>query len=242
MTLLSQYLEINKIKIHYLEAGQGQTLVIIPGWLGTAGMLKKTGELLAINHQVIITDLPGQGKSSKIPKGWQFYNYQEIFSEFFKIKNLSNIILVGHSLGGAIAAAVSINNPRVAKLIIVNSLGKRTPNLFKTRAKNIFTKLPGAEILVYLPGFIKNILFLHTLCIKRSLSIVLNLDISDQLKKITAETIILWGDQDDMLAVDYGQSLSKIINNSRFIIVKDAEHSWIITEPERFVNYINYLS
>lgn len=241
MKLISKFVIIEGMKLHYLAGGEGRPLLIIPGWLGTAAMYRPSGEMLLHNFKVYIIDIPGQGKSGKLSKDWQFADYQNILNNFIKLLNLQNLILIGHSFGGAIGASVYQDNPNISKLILVNSLGANTPGLFKVWAKSMRQRSFKSEIMIYFPEFIKNVLFPHYLSLKRSLNIIFNLNIEEELKKITKEAIILWGSNDTMLVLEYGRNLAKLIKNSKFITVEGGQHSWLIIFPDRLVNHINYL-
>jgi pimeloyl-ACP methyl ester carboxylesterase len=240
MLLTSNFTTINGIKLHFLEGGQGRPILIIPGWFGTAEMYRHVGEVLSQKYQTIIVDPPGFGRTAKMPLHWRFNDYQKTFTEFIKSKNLDNLILIGHSLGGAIAAAIYQDNPSITKLILADCLGIKTPNLFRYWVQNTLIKTAHKEVWIYLPEFLRNIFFPHLGSLKRSVRIIFNLDLTEQLKKITKEVILFWGEKDKLLSVKYGQAMAGIIKNSKFIIVEGATHSWPATSPERFINYIHY--
>jgi len=241
MGLISKFVIVNGIRLHYLEGGAGRPLLIIPGWLTTAFMYRQAGEILLNNFKVFIIDVPGQGKSGKLTRNWQLADYLKTVNSFIRSQGLKNLVLVGHSLGGAISAAIYENNPGITKLILINSLGAHTPHLFKIWAKSVLKRPFNMDILIYLPEFIKTILFPHYLSLKRSLNVIFNLNLEAELKKVTKEVIILWGDKDKLLSSEYGKNLAAFFPNARFISVEEGQHSWPIIFPERFVNYLDYL-
>jgi pimeloyl-ACP methyl ester carboxylesterase len=71
-TIVSRKATIESVKLHYLRAGNGPTLILLHGYTQTSRMWKPIIPLLAENFTVIAPDLPGIG-DSVIPKdglGW----------------------------------------------------------------------------------------------------------------------------------------------------------------------------
>ncbi len=52
-------------RIHYMEAGTGKPLVLIPGWSQTAAQFKHQLEGLSDRYHVIALDMRGHGESDK---------------------------------------------------------------------------------------------------------------------------------------------------------------------------------
>lgn len=92
--------------IHFYEKGEGQALVFIHGFCETSEMWHPFAEEFSKNFRVVCPDLPGFGKS---PLQKEHFSLEEIAVElesFFEENQISEPILIGHSLGGYIALAL----------------------------------------------------------------------------------------------------------------------------------------
>jgi 4,5:9,10-diseco-3-hydroxy-5,9,17-trioxoandrosta-1(10),2-diene-4-oate hydrolase len=81
--------------------------------------------LLAAKHRVYALDLPGFGLTDKpLNTSYSITNFVAFAREFMATLGIERASLVGHSLGGAIAAQFTLQFPKmVEKLILVNSAG-----------------------------------------------------------------------------------------------------------------------
>jgi microsomal epoxide hydrolase len=61
----------DSVKLHYLEAGSGPTLVFVPGWTMPAEIWEHQLRYFASTHRVIALDPRGQGRSEKPTYGYQ---------------------------------------------------------------------------------------------------------------------------------------------------------------------------
>jgi abhydrolase domain-containing protein 6 len=109
----------------YYEGGQGPTMVLLHGYAASKEVWLDTAKDLTTHFHVIIPDLPGWGESSRVEGGNYDVDAQvERLDAFMTAMNLRGIMLVGHSMGGAIAGAYAADHPqRIASLALVDSLG-----------------------------------------------------------------------------------------------------------------------
>jgi non-heme chloroperoxidase len=59
------------VRLHYLEAGAGQPLVLIPGWSQTAAMYRHQLDGSHQSYRVIALDMRGHGESDKPTHGYR---------------------------------------------------------------------------------------------------------------------------------------------------------------------------
>ena len=59
------------VELHYLEAGTGPTLVLVPGWTMPAEIWQHQLRYFASSHRVVALDPRGQGRSEKTAHGYQ---------------------------------------------------------------------------------------------------------------------------------------------------------------------------
>jgi pimeloyl-ACP methyl ester carboxylesterase len=120
-----RFIDIGPDRIHYVEYGSGTPLVFIHG---LNGQLRNFAYLdmneLAQTHRVILIDRPGSGHSTRGADSSASISAQaRTVAQFIDIMGLNKPVLVGHSLGGAIALAVGLNHPdSVGRLALIAPL------------------------------------------------------------------------------------------------------------------------
>lgn len=107
-----QFLEVDGNRIHYVDKGSGPPLLLIHGLAGQIRNFSRLVDDLARDHRVVLIDRPGSGYSTRAPGASARLSAQaETVAHFIRALGLERPVLVGHSLGGALALAVALNHP-----------------------------------------------------------------------------------------------------------------------------------
>lgn len=97
--------------INYQVEGQGETLVLIHGFMEDLGMWNHHSEELSKDYQVICIDLPGHGETG-IWSDCHGMNFMaDIVKEVISAENIEKCIMVGHSMGGYTTLAFAEKYP-----------------------------------------------------------------------------------------------------------------------------------
>ena len=139
----SEYIEINdNVFLHIRDWGEGKTIVFIPGWpFGHEMFEYQFTQLPQQGYRCIGISMRGFGKSSK---PWGEYSY-DVFADdlqsVLQSLDLTNVTLVGFSMGGATALRYMArhNGDRIANLVLC---GAAAPS-FTTRPDFPFGTEPG---------------------------------------------------------------------------------------------------
>jgi abhydrolase domain-containing protein 6 len=109
----------------YYEGGQGPTIVLLHGFAANKETWLEMAKGLTDHFHVVIPDLPGWGESSRNDGGDYGIPAQAArLEDFAKAAGLQHFLLVGQSMGGAIAGVYAADHPeRVAALTLMSSLG-----------------------------------------------------------------------------------------------------------------------
>ncbi len=118
------------VKLHYLEAGAGKPLVMIPGWSQSAAQFKHQLSGLSDKYRVIAIDMRGHGESAKPDHGYHIERLSADVHEFLVGNNLNDVILLGHSMGSSVIWGYwqQYGPDRLSKLILDDQMPMITSN------------------------------------------------------------------------------------------------------------------
>ncbi len=240
-----------------------QTVLLVHG-LGKNGFrdwLNVIPELSASYH-VVALDLPGFGHSA-IPSGkYSPGHYARVLA--FVVQNYArgSVILIGHSLGGAISLQFARNYPQhLKRLILVDVAGilQRTTYL-KEMADSPFNEEEVSPLLARPSAKVRNFISSSVEAasrlpdpiqlLKQSSSAweailsdqpnanaaiaLIEDDFSDAIFNIKTPTYIIWGAKDRIAPLRTARILAGVMQSVQLTVIEDAEHVPMVTHPGIF--------
>ncbi len=211
------------------------------------------------NQRIFAVDLPGHGKSGGVGHH-AVDDYAEEILKFLKALKLNAAILVGHSMGGAIALHVAIRSPkRVLGLGLVGSGARlRVAPAILQSASDPSTFADAVRLIIgasFAPQTHARLKELAAQRMSETRSAVLYGDFlacdafnaTEQISKISLPTLLLCGAEDKMTPSKYSEFLRDRIPGAQMALVPDAGHMAMLEQPEGvgrilsdFLNTIHY--
>ena len=258
----ARYLQVDGARIRYIDVGRGAPVVLLHG-LGASmyAWRRNLAAVAAAGFRVIAFDNRGFGLSDKPSAPYDNAAYARLVIALMDSLLLTDAVLVGHSMGGAIAAQVAIEYPaRVRGLVVVGSagLGAREPLLFRVarwpvlgpaalalRGRGFTARLLRSTY--YDPGKVTEADVDQYYApvaqpeYGRALRGVLQqfrfTALEGRLDRIAAPTLVLWGEEDRWVPMGLGRALAAGITRSAFVTVPRAGHSVQEEAPDE-VNHL----
>jgi haloalkane dehalogenase len=118
------YVEINGMRVHYLDQGQGEIILCLHGEPTWSYLYRKMIPPLSKDYRVLAMDFIGFGRSDKFSEtdDYSFKMHRDTLVEFIQILGLEGITLVVHDWGGLIGLTVASQLPeRFSRLVIMNT-------------------------------------------------------------------------------------------------------------------------
>lgn len=221
-------MRIHDVDIHYVRYGSNKkTIVFLHGWGQNIEMMQPIAQPLEDTHDIIILDLPGYGKSSEPTKPWTVQDYVVCIHDFLHKLEVENPILIGHSFGGKISLLYASKYP-VTKMILFASPFKKEIEKMSLKTKTLKT-LKKVPVLNKLEGFAKKHIGSTdyrnaTPRMREILVNTVNLDITNEIKKIKCPTLIVWGTLDEAVPVDRAYELEQLIQDAGVVIYENKTH------------------
>lgn len=119
-----KFVEVSGIRIHYVDHGEGEPLVLLHGNGSSLQDFESSGliHLASKQFRVIAFDRPGFGHTAR-PSGkvWTPGAQADLFAEALEKLGISRTIVLGHSWGASVAVALALRYPRLVEALVVAS-------------------------------------------------------------------------------------------------------------------------
>ncbi len=115
--------EAGGLKTYLLRSGTGEPVVFLHGLGASSYSWRRLLPLLAPDHEVFAPDFPGYGRSDKPGRfDYTFAGFSRWLAAFLDACGLRRAVLVGSSMGGAVALRLALDEPeRVSKLVLIGA-------------------------------------------------------------------------------------------------------------------------
>lgn len=222
-------MNIDGIQLHYIRYGkkEGKKIVLLHGWGQNIEMMRPIGDAFLKTHEIIIFDLPGYGKSSEPPFVYSVFDYAKLIHQALENLQIEKPILMGHSFGGKISLAYA-SKYEVEKLVLFAS--PYCPEIEKMSLKvKTLKKLKKVPLLHTLENFAKkhmgSIDYRSASPRMREILVeTVNLDITEEVQKIEAPTLLIWGSLDEAVPIKRAYELEKLIKDAGVVVYENATH------------------
>lgn len=240
--------------IHYWDVGSGPVLVLVHGLGSRKEDWTPVLEPLAQKYRLLVPDQIGFGKSEKPLLDYSVQTYVDFLNEFLRQLKVEKASLVGHSLGGWIAAlyAAELSGGThlvpVEKLVLLDAGGLKhdtpIPNL---NPSSLAATRALMEAVFYdtswldedaLRKIFADMLAAHDGYTVRSLLANPLLDaerLDNRLGSIKAPTLVLWGKQDRLIPIAQGERYAAGIAGAKLVSFDKCGHVPQFEKTEEFV-------
>ncbi|WP_368487485.1 alpha/beta fold hydrolase [Clostridium sp. BJN0013] len=180
-------------------------------------------------------DLPGHGESKN--RSYSKDSYVDAVCNF--VRDIDNVVLIGHSLGGTIVLEASSKNiDTIKKAIILNS-GAAFPKLNKEFATKIHKGIIDFDYFLKCLGHSDNKQVQEAIDTFEAEEIIIkdfiideSIDVTFCLKNIDIPILIVTGGDEILTLVEYSQLINQEVKNSKLVVVPNSRHMLPIAKRE----------
>lgn len=238
------------VPVRYVHGGAGPALVFLHGAGGVTPDDPLLAEL-ARSHTVYAPLTPGYGDSEECPEIRDMLDFTLHTWDVVEALGLKDPILVGHSMGGMIAAEMAAVAPNdVSRLGLICPAGLWDDD---HPIADLFSLLPfemphylfhdaaaGAAMLtagrsVEDPGFLQAYLITNARQLGMAGRILFPIPergLAQRLYRIKARTLVIWGDSDRLIPPVYAHGFKKGIGGAELVSIPEAGHMVTLEKPK----------
>lgn len=247
----STFVEVAGLRLHLRDTGprDAPAILMLHGFGASLHTWEDWARLLETDHRVIRFDLPGFGLTGPDPTG----DYTDarsiaVLRALMDHLGVQRATLIGSSMGGRIAWAFAAAQPdRVAKLVLVAPDGFASPGIAYGRRQEVpmlmhllpYT-LPRSMLRANLATAYADPARMTDATVQRSYDLMRAPGVrraiiarmeqmvlpepEPLLRRITAPTLLLWGEQDRMIPIANAQDYLAALPDARLVALPDIGH------------------
>ncbi|WP_433728040.1 alpha/beta fold hydrolase [Nocardia sp. CA-129566] len=246
-----QFVDTAVARFHFLKAGGGPPIVLLPGGTLWSYTYRDTIAALATGHTVYAVDLPGSGFTTLHDPdfGYDVRAMAESLRQFISAIGLTRVSVLAHSLSGSVAVDFAARYPsEVDQLVLISPLVLDTElnanmRLMRTPVLGeLATRVMTEDI--YVAGL--RGAYAHPEALTKELADTYwipqshdenrtamwkqprNLDLAEVQREagtIRARTLILWGELDTVVSPSQAQPLAQLIPRATLRMLAGAGHN-----------------
>ena len=249
---------VNGLQLYYESAGDGEPVVLIPGFAaGRWIWFKQTAEL-ARKFRVIVFDPRGVSASDK-PEGPQTIGLlADDIAHLFQTIGIESAHVVGASFGGFVAQEFALKYPHLTRKLVLCCTSFGGPNhvvpapetlaaLASTKGLNSEERMRANLLLAFTPEYVQTQIaevdqVVHLRATNEvpehiylsQLHAAVNFNSESRLEQIASPTLVLSGDADVIVPVQNSRNLAAKIPGAKLEIIAGGSHTFFIEQATEF--------
>ena len=234
---------VNGVPVHYDVTGGGpRTCLFVHGSGGSSMSWIRQLEGLADVARVVAIDLPGHGQSGGAGRS-RIEEYVAVVKSFVEAAKHGNVVLGGHSMGGAVAQAFALSYPQALDGVILVGTGARLrvlPKIFELLQSNFpegVRFINGLAFSPATPHALKEAARARALDTRPEVTIgdytaCNSFDVLERIGAIRVPTLVIGGHDDRLTPPRYADFLARTIPGATLVMVEQAGHHVHLEQPE----------
>lgn len=251
-------ISVNGLKLYYEIAGEGEPLVLIPGFAAGRWIWFKQTAALSRNFKVVIFDPRGVSASDKPEGSHAISLLADDVAHLLQAVGIESAHVVGASFGGFVAQEFALKYPHMTRKLVLCCTSFGGPNhvaptaqtlsaLASTKGLNSEERMRENLLLAFTPQYLEthaaevdrvvhlratNEVPEHVYLSQLQAAVSFNSEL--RIKGISSPTLVLSGDADVIVPVQNSLNLAGSIPGAKLQIISGGSHTFFIEQASEF--------
>jgi pimeloyl-ACP methyl ester carboxylesterase len=254
----AEWLDAGGISVRAVRAGTGDTtLLLLHGYGESLTTWRAVFDPLSESARVIAIDLPGFGVSAKPDSAYSLGVMTARLSHFVDRWTSGTLVVVGHSMGGELAASLALARPdRVSLLVLIAPAGYRVglgglvDSMYPAKARAMGKYLAYRSFItpIHDPSWLAEPDSTadydptgdttYSRAAGRTLEEFDFLELRDRFRDLRQPTLLIWGGLDPVIPFAVGDTISRLIPCVHFVPLANAFHRPQVEVPDTVISTI----
>ncbi len=236
------------VEIAYWEHGTAGAPVLVYIHGNTGGKLWFELVMNAPGYRTIALDMPNFGDSGRLDTA-DIDTYASCVAEFLAALEVTDAVVIGHSLGGAVAMALAVHAPiRVNRLLLVDSAPvdglhtpeeyypvieryKDDPELLKNALRSV---TPTMQDEVFLQRLTETAMQMNPIAFAGNPRALDRFDYRGRVGEVRKTVLVVRGELDALITEDMARATAEAFPHGEFRSLEGVGHSVMVEAPARF--------
>ena len=239
------------VEVTVADYGSGQPFLLLHGGAGPQSVTGFAERFAAVHDvRVLVPTHPGFGGTPRPEALRSIPGLAALYNALLDQLDLQDVTVIGNSIGGWITAEIALlKSPRVSGLVLIDAVGIEVPghpvaDFFSLTMDQVFQRtFRDPEPFRIDPATLPPAAQAIAAGNRAAISVYAGATMTDpalagRLGTLEIPTLVLWGDSDGIVDVDYGRAYAAAIPMARFQLLAATGHSPQLETPDQTLRAI----
>jgi pimeloyl-ACP methyl ester carboxylesterase len=242
---------IGAVEVSVADHGSGQPFLLLHGGAGPQSVTGFAEKFAAAHRvRVLAPTHPGFGGTARPEALDSIAGLAALYQGLLDTLDLNDVTVIGNSIGGWITAEIALlASPRVSGIVLIDAVGLEVPghpvaDFFALTMDEVFTRsfhdpAPFRIDPSTLPPAAQAVAAGNRAAIATYAGASMSdPDLAARLESLEVPTLVLWGESDGIVDLDYGRAYAAAIPLARFQLLPATGHSPQLETPDQVIDAI----
>lgn len=247
-----KFTDVGTTRVFFVERGAGLPLLYVHGNTGSSRWFERVMDMPGCRSLAL--DMPNFGRSGPLTADPDIDRYADAVGGFISALDLEKPVLVGHSLGGAVAISLVARHPKLVRgLVLVDSSspsGLVTPEdrhplveMMRTDrdflSKALFATVPTLKDQAFFQALVDDATRMAAPAWVGNARALSSFNYQGRCGAFAGPVLVVWGRKDMIITEGMARETVSAFRNARIEILEEVGHSVMVEDPARFIGIVS---